>query len=97
MSFNTIIDWNSCTAEQQRQLLMRPAISASESITRTVNDILDNVKTRGDEALREYSAKFDKTTVTALKVSAEEIAAAERLTAHKNAVTLRVNALKEQA
>ena len=29
MSFNTIIDWNSCTAEQQRQLLMRPAISAS--------------------------------------------------------------------
>lgn len=70
MSFNTIIDWNSCTAEQQRQLLMRPAISASESITRTVNDILDNVKARGDEALREYSAKFDKTTVTALKVSA---------------------------
>lgn len=46
MSFNTIIDWNSCTAEQQRQLLMRPAISASESITRTVNDILDNVKKR---------------------------------------------------
>ncbi|WP_103745050.1 histidinol dehydrogenase [Escherichia coli] len=80
MSFNTIIDWNSCTAEQQRQLLMRPAISASESITRTVNDILDNVKTRGDEALREYSAKFDKTTVTTLKVSAEEItAASERL------------------
>ena len=39
MSFNTIIDWNSCTAEQQRQLLMRPAISASESITRTVNDL----------------------------------------------------------
>ncbi|WP_432758935.1 histidinol dehydrogenase, partial [Escherichia coli] len=56
------------------------AISASESITRTVNDILDNVKARGDDALREYSAKFDKTTVTALKVSAEEIAAAsERL------------------
>lgn len=80
MSFNTIIDWNSCTAEQQRQLLMRLAISASESITRTVNDILDNVKARGDDALREYSAKFDKTTVTALKVSAEEIAAAsERL------------------
>ena len=83
MSFNTIIDWNSCTAEQQRQLLMRPAISASESITRTVNDILDNVKARGDEALREYSAKFDKTTVTALKVSAEEIAAASgRLVGH---------------
>lgn len=76
MSFNTLIDWNSCNADQQRELLMRPAISASDSITRTVCEILDNVKARGDEALREYSAKFDKTTVKALKVSAEEIAAA---------------------
>ena len=96
MSFNTIIDWNSCTAEQQRQLLMRPAISASESITRTVNDILDNVKARGDEALREYSAKFDKTTVTALKVSADEIAAAsERLSDElKQAMAVAVKILK---
>ncbi|WP_024555807.1 histidinol dehydrogenase, partial [Franconibacter pulveris] len=62
---------------QQRALLMRPAISASDSITRTVADILDNVKARGDAALREYSAKFDKTDVTALKVTAEEINAAE--------------------
>ncbi len=76
MSFNTIIDWNSCNTEQQRALLMRPAISASDSITRTVAEILDNVKSRGDDALREYSAKFDKTNVAALKVSAEEIAAA---------------------
>ena len=76
MSFNTIIDWNSCSAEQQQQLLMRPAISASDSITRTVADILDNVKTNGDAALREYSAKFDKTDVKTLQVSEEEIAAA---------------------
>jgi histidinol dehydrogenase len=67
MSFNTIIDWNNCTEEQQRELLMRPAISASESITRTVAEILNNVKARGDDALREYSAKFDKTEVGALK------------------------------
>ncbi|EBF1872919.1 histidinol dehydrogenase, partial [Salmonella enterica] len=76
MSFNTLIDWNSCSPEQQRALLTRPAISASDSITRTVCDILDNVKTRGDDALREYSAKFDKTEVTALRVTPEEIAAA---------------------
>ncbi len=44
MSFNTLIDWNSCSPEQQRALLTRPAISASDSITRTVSDILDNVK-----------------------------------------------------
>lgn len=76
MSFSTIIDWNACSVEEQRNLLMRPAISASDSITRTVSEILDNVKARGDAALREYSAKFDKTDVGALNVSADEIAAA---------------------
>ena len=73
MSFNTVIDWNSCSPEQQRELLQRPAISASESISRTVAEILDNVKARADDALREYSAKFDKTEVGALKVTAQEI------------------------
>lgn len=73
MSFNTIIDWNTCSDAQQRELLMRPAISASESISRTVAEILDNVKARGDDALREYSAKFDKTEVGALRVTEQEI------------------------
>ncbi|WP_319737170.1 histidinol dehydrogenase [Cronobacter sakazakii] len=80
MTFTTIVDWNACSAQQQRELLMRPAISASESITRTVAEILDTVKARGDAALREYSAKFDKTDVAALKATAEAIdAAAARL------------------
>lgn len=93
MSFNTIIDWNSCSAAQQQQLLMRPAISASESISKTVAGILANVKENGDAALREYSAKFDKTTVTALKVSDEEIAAAgARLSGElKQAMAVAVN------
>lgn len=73
MSFNTLIDWNSCSPEQQRELLMRPAISASDSISRTVAEILENVKNNGDQALREYSAKFDKTEVGALRVTEEEI------------------------
>ncbi|MDU4433568.1 MAG: histidinol dehydrogenase, partial [Pluralibacter gergoviae] len=80
MSFSTIIDWNNCSADQQRELLMRPAIAASDSITRTVAEILDNVKANGDAALREYGAKFDKTEVKALKVSQAEIdAAGDRL------------------
>lgn len=52
---------------------MRSAIFVFESIIRIVNDIFDNVKVRGDEVLREYSAKFDKITVIALKVFVEEI------------------------
>ncbi|MGB7802769.1 histidinol dehydrogenase [Buttiauxella sp.] len=75
-NFNTLINWNECDAAAQNALLTRPAISASESITRTVADILNNVKTNGDAALREYSAKFDKTIVAHLKVSDSEIDAA---------------------
>lgn len=73
MSFNTIIDWNSCSEEEQRALLLRPAISASESITRTVAEIIEEVRARGDDALRAFSAKFDKTQVDALKVTAQQI------------------------
>ncbi|NUU67335.1 histidinol dehydrogenase [Enterobacteriaceae bacterium BIT-l23] len=80
MAFNTVINWNDCDAQRQRELLMRPAIAASDSISRTVSEILDNVKARGDTALREYSARFDNTEVQSLKVSQAEIdAAAERL------------------
>jgi histidinol dehydrogenase len=38
-----------------------------------VAEILENVKNNGDRALREYSAKFDKTEVGALRVTEEEI------------------------
>ncbi|MFP2504174.1 histidinol dehydrogenase [Buttiauxella gaviniae] len=75
-NFNTLINWNECDETAQQALLTRPAISASESITRTVADILNNVKANGDAALREYSAKFDKTDVQQLKVSEQEITAA---------------------
>ncbi|MGR4050052.1 histidinol dehydrogenase [Kosakonia cowanii] len=73
MSFDTIIDWNSCSEEEQRALLQRPAISASESITRTVAEIIEAVRTGGDDALRDFSAKFDKSQVDALKVTAQQI------------------------
>lgn len=75
-SFNTLIDWQNCSVAEQRRLLTRPAISASDRITSIVNDILANVKSSGDRALREYSATFDKVQVDAIRVSREEIAAA---------------------
>lgn len=75
-AFNTLIDWNQCSDEQQQRLLMRPAISASDAITQTVRAILDKVKAEGDDALRYYSATFDKTQVDALRVPQAEIDAA---------------------
>lgn len=74
------IDWQACSAEQQQALLQRPAISASASISATVQDVLVQVKQQGDAALRVFSARFDKAQVENLRVSAAEMqAAGERL------------------
>ncbi|WP_038911121.1 histidinol dehydrogenase [Dickeya dadantii] len=78
--FNTLIDWQACTEAEQRQLLTRPAISASDRISAIVSEILAKVRDDGDAALRDYSARFDKVQVDSLRVSAEAIdAAAARL------------------
>ncbi len=43
------------------------------NVTDTVAEILKNVKERGDAALLEYTAKFDKAELVSLRVSAEEM------------------------
>lgn len=48
----------------------------TNEIAATVKEVLDAVRTRGDEAVRHYSKLFDKSDVTAIEVSAEERAAA---------------------
>ena len=76
----TPIDWQQCSTEQQQALLMRPAISASDSISQVVRDVLAQVKENGDDALREFSARFDKAQVDNLRVTAEQMqAASDRL------------------
>ncbi|MBX9445034.1 histidinol dehydrogenase [Dickeya chrysanthemi] len=74
--FNTLINWQTCTEEEQRRLLTRPAISASDRISTIVSEILAKVRDDGDTALRKYSARFDKVQVDNLRVSAEAIDAA---------------------
>ncbi|UJR61994.1 histidinol dehydrogenase [Dickeya zeae] len=74
--FDTLIDWQTCTQEEQRRLLTRPAISASDRISTIVGEILATVRNDGDTALRDYSARFDKVQVDSLRVSAEAIDAA---------------------
>lgn len=45
-------------------------------VSDTVSEIIDNVRKNGDEALRFYSRKFDKTEIDAFEVTDEEIDAA---------------------
>lgn len=42
-------------------------------VTAIVSEIIENVKTKGDEALFEYCEKFDKARLTSLEVTAQEL------------------------
>lgn len=75
-AFSTPINWQQCDAQQRRDLLTRPAISASDRITESVSEILRRVRSEGDSALRDFCARFDKTEVQDLRVTAEQISAA---------------------
>lgn len=87
---NTLI-WNQLTEQQQQQALQRPAITASQSIQRAVDEIVDAVRQDGDKALLALTAKFDKVELKSLVITKEEIEqAAQRIptelkTAIKNA------------
>jgi histidinol dehydrogenase len=63
-------------AEDRKRILARSLVE-TESIGKTVQEIIDNVRRRGDEALAEYAKKFDKVDVSAdsLQVTKQEIQA----------------------
>ena len=62
-------------------ILERPLLDTSE-LEATVQAILDEVQTRGDAALRDYTARFDGVALDTLRVSPAEMeAAAEQLPA----------------
>jgi histidinol dehydrogenase len=58
-------------------ILTRPTIDNS-ALTETVQTVLNDIKTRGDEAVKEYELKFDKVNLSDLQVSENEIKDAEK-------------------
>ncbi len=60
----------------REEIFARRDDGASEEIQRAVRDILENVRLRGDEAVIEYTQRFDSDKVTSLRVTEEEIEAA---------------------
>lgn len=65
--------WQQCSEQEQTALLTRPTMTASDSISQSVADILDQVKQYGDEALKALSNKFDKVQINQIKLSNSEI------------------------
>ena len=61
------------------EILKKPAQKThgrDYELTKTVADIMDNVRNNGDKALYEYTAKFDNINVESVRVSEEAIKAA---------------------
>ena len=47
--------------------------TAPASVSSTVNDIINDVVSRGDVALKEYTERFDKCTLDSIQVTEQEI------------------------
>lgn len=71
-----IHSWQDLTAQQQSQLLRRPATSQQGSVRTGAAEIIDAVRQRGDQALAEFTERFDGPSGTRFRVSEAEIAAA---------------------
>jgi histidinol dehydrogenase len=69
-----------CTDPSKITALLRREEGESQNVDAVVVAILTDVKARGDDALRDYTKKFDGAELTTLEVSAQEIDEAVRLT-----------------
>ena len=82
--------------EDYAKICERPHLDVSQ-LNATVGAVLSDIKERGDAAVKDYEAKFDKVQLDSLVVSAEEMQEAESLVsaelmsalvlAHKNIAT----------
>jgi len=68
--------WSELNAAERVAALARPEAQMDAAVSEAVDAILVDVKVRGDEALREYTKRFDGVTLETLEVSQEELSAA---------------------
>lgn len=66
------------TDEATKTRILRRAQADIEDVIPKVKPIVEDVRLRGDEALFEYAQKFDRATLTSLKVSDEELESAKK-------------------
>ena len=64
--------------EEWAEICQRPHLDITQ-LQATVNTVLSDVRTRGDEAVKEYEERFDHAVLTSLAVTEAEIDEAERL------------------
>jgi histidinol dehydrogenase len=70
-----LLDWRTLDEQGRAAALARPPLDRG-SLERRVRDILDTVRERGDDALREFARRFDEVTLGELVVPGDELVAA---------------------
>ena len=68
--------WTDMDEVARADALSRPAGLSDPALIKSVHDIMDEVKTSGDQAVLDYTAKFDGVTLSVLRVAEEELKAA---------------------
>jgi histidinol dehydrogenase len=91
------IIWNTLNEAERDAALARPAQSRAEELRHGVEQIIADVRTRGDAALRELSARYDRCTLDALEVSDAEFASAEAKLAPELKAAIREAAARIEA
>ena len=73
-----ILDWNSLDESGRRAALARPNALSREEVSRTVHDLIAQVRLDGDRALRELTLRLDGAELASLEVSRDEFEDARR-------------------
>ncbi|MCW4455099.1 histidinol dehydrogenase [Flavobacterium sp. MXW15] len=71
------LDWNRLDAQEQAQALLRPVQAVAARTRESVARLIDDVRRRGDAALRDITARFDGIELASFEVDEAEFAAAE--------------------
>jgi len=84
-------------SKQDIQKLVERNIDPADEIRNVVEDIIHNVRTRGDAALLDYAAKFDKVELKSLLIEKDELAqlASELQSEQKKALDTAYNNIRK--
>jgi len=67
------LTWSTLSEQDKKMVLERPALENSAMLHQQVLNIVDNVRNNGDDALKDYSQRFDNVSLATIAVSQESI------------------------
>lgn len=91
------LDWSSLDSEARRAALLRPVQQVAMETREAVAALLEEVRVRGDAALREITARLDKVLLESFEVGEEEFAAAEAVVSSELKTAMRQAAQRIEA